>query len=59
MLRESMKMFFSVAASKDFELRKLGIRPVFLHTKPLDREVFLMQPKDIKRDEYIWKLKKP
>ena len=25
----------------------------------LDREVFLQPPKDIKREGYIWKLKKP
>ena len=59
MLRESMKMFFSVAANEDFELRKIDIRAAFLQAKQLDREVFLMPPKDIKRDGYIWKLKSP
>ena len=59
MLRESMKMFFSVAANEDFKLRKIDIRAAFLQAKQLDREVFLQPPKDIKRDGYIWKLKKP
>ena len=59
MLRESMKMFFSVAANEDFELRKIDIRAAFLQAKQLDREVFLQPPKDIKREGYVWKFKKP
>ena len=45
MLRESMKMFVSVAANEDFELRKIDIRAAFLQAKQLDREVFLQPPK--------------
>ena len=45
--------------AEDFELRKINIRAAFLQAKQLDREVFLQPPKDIKRDGYIWKLKKP
>ena len=52
-------MFFLVAANEDFKLRKKDIRAVFLQAKQLDKEVFLQPPKDIKRDGYIWKLKKP
>ena len=33
MLRESMKMFFSVAANEDFELRKIDVRAAFLQAK--------------------------
>ena len=40
MLRESIKMFFSVAANEDFELRKIDIRAAFLQAKQLKREVF-------------------
>ena len=58
MLRESMKMFFSVAANEDFELRKINIRTAFLQANQLDTKVFLQSPKDIKRDRYIWNLKK-
>ena len=49
MLRESMKMFFTVAANEDFELRKIYIRAEFLQANQLDREVFLKPPKDIRR----------
>ena len=41
MLRESMKMFFTVAANEDFELRKIDIRAAFLQARQLDRNVFL------------------
>ena len=44
MLRESMNMFFSVAANEDFEFRKIDIRAAFLQAKQLDREVFLKPP---------------
>ena len=59
MLRESMKMFFTVSTNEDFELRKIDVRAAFLQAKQLEREVFLKPPKDIKKEKIIWKLKKP
>ena len=59
MLRESMKLFFAVAANQDFRLRSMDIRAAFLQARELDRDVFLMPPKDIRKEGYIWKLKKP
>ena len=59
MLRESMKMFFGIAANKQFELRSIDIRAAFLQAKILDREVYLEPPKDVKKEGKIWKLKKP
>ena len=50
---------FSVAANEDFKLRKIDIRVAFCQAKKLDREVLLQPPKDIKREGYVWKLKKP
>ena len=59
MLRESMKLFFSVAANEGFDLRSIDIRAAFLQAKELDRDIFLMPPKDIKKEGLIWKLRKP
>ena len=59
MLRESMEMFFAVAANEDFKLRKIDIRAAFLQARQLDRDVFLEPHKDIKRYGYVWKLNKP
>ena len=59
MLRESMKLFFSVAANEGFSLRSIDIRAAFLQAKDLEREIFLLPPKDMKKEGLIWKLKKP
>ena len=59
MLRESMKLFFAVAEIQDFKLRSIDIRAAFLQARELDRDVFLMPPKDIRKEGYVWKLKKP
>ena len=59
MLRESMKLFFSVAANEGFELRSIDIRAAFLQAKNLDHEVYLEPPKDVKKEGKIWKLRKP
>ena len=40
MLKESIKMFFPVAANEDFMLRKIDISAAFLQAKQLYREVF-------------------
>ena len=48
-----MKLFFTVAANEDFELRKIDIRTAFFQAKQLEREVFLKSPKDIKKEKII------
>ena len=40
MLRVSIKMFFTLVANEDFELRKIDIRAAFIQAKKLDRDVF-------------------
>ena len=59
MLRESMKLFFSVAANEGLKLRSIDIRAAFLQARELEREIYMMPPKDLKKDGIIWKLKKP
>ena len=54
-----MKLFFTVAPNQDFELRSMDIRAAFLQARELDRDVYLLPPKDIRKDGYVWKLKKP
>ena len=39
MLRESLKMYFNIAANEGFSLRSVDIRTVILQAKGLDREV--------------------
>ena len=53
MLRESIKMFFSVAANEDFELRKMDIRSAFLQAKQLNKRSVLQAPRILReRDIY-------
>ena len=59
MLRESLKLYFTVAANKGFNLRSVNIRAAFLQAKGFRRDVYLEPPKDMKSEGMIWKLKKP
>ena len=59
LLRESLKMYFAVAANEKFNIRSLDIRAAFLQAKGLNREIYMEPPKDIKNEGKIWKLQKP
>ena len=50
LLRESLKMYFAVAAYHGFKLRSVDIRAAFLQAKCLDREVYMEPPQDIKKE---------
>merc|ERR1712030_150068 len=59
MRRESLKLFFALAANEDFNLRSIDIRTAFLQAKDLERDIFLLPPTDVRKEGVIWKLKKP
>merc|ERR1712030_41308 len=59
MRRESLKLFFALAANQSFGLRSIDIRAAFLQAKDLEREIFLKPPPDVKKEGILWKLKKP
>ena len=44
MRRESLKLFFALAANQSFSLRSIDIRAAFLQAKNLEREIFLKPP---------------
>ena len=54
-----MKLFFAVAANEEFKLRSMDIPAAFLQAKELEREIYMVPPKDVKKESVIWKLKKP
>ena len=58
-MRESFKLFCSLASNQKFEIQSMDIRAAFLQSKELDRDVFLEPPKDLKNRGMIWRLKKP
>ena len=51
MLRESLKLYFAIAANEGFGLRSIDIRVAFLQAKGLDRDVYMEPPRDIKNRE--------
>ena len=55
-MRESVKPFLAIAANEGFELEAVDIRAAFLQSKELDRDVCVEPPKDLKKENKIWKL---
>ena len=49
----------AVAANNKFEIASLDIRAAFLQARKLDRPVFVLPPKDIRKEGILWKLLKP
>ena len=58
-LRESNKLFTAIAANQEFQLVSVDIRAAFLQSKELQRDVYVVPPKDLAETGIIWKLKKP
>ena len=58
-LRESNKLFTAVAANEGFNILSIDIRAAFLQSKELKRDVYVIPPKDVARQGYLWKLNKP
>ena len=58
-LKESFKMCLAIAANEGFSIASVDIRAAFLQAKTLDRNVFVKPPKDIAKNDILWRLKKP
>ena len=43
----------AIAANSDFKLASVDIRAVFLQSRTLDRDVFMLPPPDIKKPGMI------
>ena len=57
--KDSFKMLMAVAVNLKFKLASVDIRVAFLQSKVLDRDVFVEPPSDVKKQGWIWRLKKP
>ena len=58
--RESFRLFLAVAATIRIQaLRSIDISAAFLQSDNLKRDVFVKIPKDIEKENIVWKLKKP
>ena len=57
--RDSFKLMVALAANDGFRLSSVDIRAAFLQAKELDRDVYMVPPKDVKKESVLWKLRKP
>ena len=48
-----------MASNSRFQLASVDIRVAFLQSNVLDRDVFVEPPSDVKKQGWIWRLKKP
>jgi hypothetical protein len=52
-------MFCAVAAKEAWDIRSIDGRSAFLQGAPIDREVFVLPPKERRVPGTLWQLKKP
>lgn len=57
--KTNIRTFLTVIAMKGWEAGSLDVKAAFLQSHELKREVFLLPPKDIRKPQTIWKIKKP
>ena len=56
--KTSMRIILAITVNKGWKIQTTDVKSAFLQGKLLDREVFLSPPKEIKRDGFLWRLKR-
>ena len=58
--RQSLRLLLTVAASKRYKINSLDFKGAFLQGQPIDREVFLLPPQDVREQKpgMVWKVVK-
>ena len=54
--RESLRLLFAAAATNKWNIQSIDISSAFLQGNELERDVYLIPPKDIRKPGVIWKL---
>ena len=57
--KTSLRLLFTIATSKRWQLESLDITAAFLQSEEISRDVYLKPPADIRKNGIIWKLRKP
>ena len=57
-IKESLRLIFCVAASKNWTVRILDIKSAFLQGKDIERTVYLKPPEETGTSDKLWKLLK-
>lgn len=56
--KESLRILFSLAATNHWKMKSIDISSAFLQGISLDRNVYLIPPKEFAKPGIVWKLKK-
>ena len=57
--KSTIRLFFAVCASRGWRFESLDIKSAFLQSTTLDRTIFIIPPRDIRKSGVIWRLIKP
>ena len=55
--KDGLKIFLAICANEGFSIVNLDISNAYLQGMPLDRDVYVEPPKQMKKEGVIWKLK--
>ena len=55
--KENIRLMLAIAVSNTWTVKSLDIKAAFLQGKQIERELFVMPPKEVRKEGYIWKLK--
>lgn len=56
--KESLRLLLSITASMQWDLVSLDITSAFLQGRAIDRNVFIIPPKEVRKPGTLWRLKK-
>ena len=56
--KESLRILLSITASKKWTIKSIDVTSAFLQGKEIERDVYLIPPKEHGKKDTIWKLKK-
>ena len=56
--KDNIRMLLAVAVSKDWKVQSLDIKAAFLQGNPIERSVLIKPPKEFRKENIVWKLKK-
>ena len=57
-VKDNIRVLLSVAVAKGWKICSLDVKAAFLQGKEIDRLLFLKPPKEFRKENVIWKLKK-
>ena len=56
--KESLRIVFTAAATQKWKMQALDISSAFLQGNKIQRDVYILPPKDVRTDGVVWKLKR-